>query len=427
MPRDDVILNPRTSAWSVHPDLDAALTGSPTAERPTARCSSPSSATPTAPVTPVPAPPSPPSALDADEVLATHEPGTDRGHGHDGPPAARGARGAPRRPRRCRRRLRRRLARGRRGGRPRDPRPRRASCTRSVTAATADVLAAYVEAVVLASWALAALRTRTDAVAGVTRRRPTAVVAGTADAATVDRAVIRARAQLVARGLAAHPLQHQEPRLDGATGPDRRPAHRPRRAGCGTSASCAARASAASSPSARARPRRRGWSASTTSPPARPPRPRGSCSSARASRSTPVACRSSRSTGMLGMKTDMSGVGHRPRGAGRLPRARACRCGSPGCSPSPRTPSAAGPTGPATSSRTTAAAPSRSATPTPRAASSWPTPSPTPTPTSTRPGSSTSRRSPGRRGSPSAAALAPVFATDAALHRRPRRRRCDDW
>ena len=44
--------------------------------------------------------------------------------------------------------------------------------------------------------------------------------------------------------------------------------------------------------------------------------------------------------GMLGMKTDMSGAAIVLAVLVGLPRARRCRCGSPACSPSPRTPSA---------------------------------------------------------------------------------------
>ena len=70
-------------------------------------------------------------------------------------------------------------------------------------------LPAYVESVVLASWA-SPRWTRDGAVAGC-EPAATAVVAGTTDAAVVQRAVVRARAQLVARGLAATPSNTKNP------------------------------------------------------------------------------------------------------------------------------------------------------------------------------------------------------------------------
>ena len=67
-----------------------------------------------------------------------------------------------------------------------------------------------------------------------------AVVTGTGDAEAVERAVVRARAAARRAILAATPVQHQEPRLAGRSGP------RPWRGApgstcrCGTSAGCAA-------------------------------------------------------------------------------------------------------------------------------------------------------------------------------------------
>ena len=75
--------------------------------------------------------------------------------------------------------------------------------------ATGGALAAYVEATVLASWASPRWR-RDGAVAGC-EPAATAVVAGTSDAVGVQRAVVRARAQLVARGLAATPSNTKNP------------------------------------------------------------------------------------------------------------------------------------------------------------------------------------------------------------------------
>ena len=70
---------------------------------------------------------------------------------------------------------------------------------------------------------------------------------------------------------------------------------------------------------ARARPARRGWSGWTTPPPA--PR-RTSRWSARASRSTPAACRSSRPAGMEAMKSDMAGAAAVLHAVGRARPAR---------------------------------------------------------------------------------------------------------
>ena len=87
-------------------------------------------------------------------------------------------------------------------------------------------------------------------------------------------------------------LEHEEPRLGGRAGEDRRSPVRCRGDGCGTSGPCAATASAASSPSGRAPPR----PPRLVEPPpraggARRPTLRGSCSWARASRSTPADSR----------------------------------------------------------------------------------------------------------------------------------------
>ena len=75
--------------------------------------------------------------------------------------------------------------------------------------APAGALAGYVESVVLASWASPRF-TKDGAVAGCAPAA-SAVVTGTGDAAAVDRAVVRARAQLVARGLAATPSNTKNP------------------------------------------------------------------------------------------------------------------------------------------------------------------------------------------------------------------------
>ena len=286
MPHDDVILSPRTSAWTVRPCVDDTL-----------RDLSPADPTAAVLVAPVGDGPDGDAAAraaldalgaDADTLLATHEPagtagsvttvplppgahavrrvllvgtgdGSDRGWRTAGAAVGRATRG-----------------RGRRRARRRRARPRSARSP------------AYVESVVLASWA-SPRWTKEGAVAGCEPAARPSSPART-DAAAVDRAVVRARAQLVARGLAATPSNTKNPawlarqartvaRRTGLEAPvwDER---RLRRA-----------ASAASSRWARARPRRRGWSASTTCRAAPRPRRRGSSSSARASRSTPAACR----------------------------------------------------------------------------------------------------------------------------------------
>ena len=291
--------------------------------------------------------------------------------------------------------------------------------------ASGSALAAYVETVVLASWA-SPRWTSEGAVAGCDpvadrrrhrhdgcRRRAAGGRAGPGPAR-------RPRA-------GRDPVEHQEPGLAGPPGPHRGAAHRPRGAGLGRAPAARPTASAASSPSARARPPRRGWSGSTTSP-------RG------ATAATPrvvlvgkgITFDTGGPAGQAGRRHGRHEDRHDRRrpSCSRCSRPAAsstCRCGSPACSPSPRTPSAAARTAPATSSRTTAAAPSRSATPTPRAASCWPTRSPTPTPTSTPTCWSTSPRSPARPRIALGRALAPVFATDAGLADALVGRRRDDW
>ena len=112
---------------------------------------------------------------------------------------------------------------------------------------------------------------------------------------------------------------------------------------------------------------------------------------ARASPTTPAACRSSPAWSMQTMKCDMAGAARSLAAMLAIAAARGCRSASPRTAadgrehgrPAPRC-------GPATCSRCTAARPSRCSTPTPRAGWSWPTRSARgePSPTS----SSTSRR-----------------------------------
>jgi leucyl aminopeptidase len=75
--------------------------------------------------------------------------------------------------------------------------------------ATGAALPAYVEGAVLGSWA-SPRWTKDGAVAGSEPSRE-AVVTGAADRAAVGRAVVRARAQLIARGLAATPSNTKDP------------------------------------------------------------------------------------------------------------------------------------------------------------------------------------------------------------------------
>ena len=206
MPRDDVILSPRTSAWSVCSTLEDALPHPGTAE--------PSDSVLVAAVADGPhGDAGARTALaalgaDADELLATHEPATTAGTvttvplrpgGHavrrvvlvgvgDGSAAAWRTAGAA-------------VGRATRG---------RGDVVHAVGGtATGGALAGYVEATVLASWA-SPRWTRDGAVAGC-EPAATAVVAGTSDAVGVQRAVVRARAQLVARGLAATPSNTKNP------------------------------------------------------------------------------------------------------------------------------------------------------------------------------------------------------------------------
>ncbi len=206
MPRDDVILSPATSAWSVRSTLEDALPDPDPTE--------PSDSVLVAMVADGPDGDAGARAAlaalgtDADQLLATHEPATTAGAvttvplppgGHavrrvvlvgvgDGSAAGWRSAGAA-------------VGRATRG---------RGDVVHAVGGtATGGALAAYVEATVLASWA-SPRWTRDGAVAGC-EPCTTAVVAGTSDAVGVRRAVVRARAQLVARGLAATPSNTKNP------------------------------------------------------------------------------------------------------------------------------------------------------------------------------------------------------------------------
>lgn len=208
MPRDDVLLDPATSAWSVTTDLDEALAASPTDD----------SADGTALVAAVGDPDGPGDAparaaiaalgLDADEVLATHEPRTQAGWLTTVPLAPDAYA------------VRRLVLVGVAGGSDPDWRTAAAAVGRATrgrgrvvhavgAAATGGALPAYVEAAVLASWG--SPRFTKDGPAVVTHPATEAVVAGTADATAVRRAATRARAQLLARSLALTPSNTKNP------------------------------------------------------------------------------------------------------------------------------------------------------------------------------------------------------------------------
>ncbi len=203
MPHDDVILSPRTSAWTVRASLADTL-----------RDLSP--ADPTASVLVAPVADGPDGdvtaraalvalGIDADTLVATHEPASTAGTvtAVPLPPGAHA--------------VRRVVLVGVDDGSDQAWRTAGAAVGRAtrgageVVHAVGEVAAlpAYVESVVLASWA-SPRWTRDGAVAGC-EPAATAVVAGTTDAAVVQRAVVRARAQLVARGLAATPSNTKNP------------------------------------------------------------------------------------------------------------------------------------------------------------------------------------------------------------------------
>ncbi|MFL6152969.1 MAG: leucyl aminopeptidase family protein [Ornithinibacter sp.] len=206
MPRDDVILSPRTSVWTVRPELPGALPADPAA-----------GAKPSVLVAPIgegEGGDGPVRAavsvlgLDAEAVLATHEPPTAAGTVTT-VPLAPGAHA-----------VRRVVLVGVGDGSDAAWRTAGAAVGRA-TRGTGDVLhavgdtasgsalVAYVENVVLASWA-SPRWTRDGAVTGC-EPSTTAVVTGTADDGAVRRAVARARAQLLARGLATTPSNTKNP------------------------------------------------------------------------------------------------------------------------------------------------------------------------------------------------------------------------
>lgn len=205
MPRD-VILDPATSAWSVTPGLDDALAATPEGGAddavlvvPLAEDTAPTLAALTA------------LGLDAELVLATHEPAGTAGTVTTVPLPPRAH---P---------VRRVLVVGVGEASPGDWRAAGAAVGRATRGggrvvhavgelAGTDGLAAWVEACVLASWTTPRWR-RGGPEAGAEPAREAVVTgAGTADAAeVVARAVVRARAQLVARGLAHTPSNTKNP------------------------------------------------------------------------------------------------------------------------------------------------------------------------------------------------------------------------
>ncbi len=201
---DDPILNPRTSAWGVSPTSETALG----ALRPgdardavlVAALGDAGVAGLRAALTTL--------GLDADDVLATHEPSASAGAVTPMPLRPGGHA------------VRRVLAVGVGDGSPSSWRTAGAAvgracrgCSVVVHAVGEDAdgtrMAAYVEGAVLGSWA-SPRWTGQGAVAGAEPAR-TAVVAGSVDPQVVARAATRARAQLVARGLAVTPSNTKNP------------------------------------------------------------------------------------------------------------------------------------------------------------------------------------------------------------------------
>ncbi len=202
MPRDDVLLSPRTSIWTVRPTLDELVAGTSglgddgMLVAPIADDEGPARAALLG------------LGLDAEDVLTTHEPATRAGSVTTVPlPPDTYA-------------VRRVLLVGVGDGSPgswrtagaavgRETRGRGTVVNAVGDAVTEPGLTAYVEGAVLGSWA-SPRWTRDGAVAGSEPARE-AVVTGAADPVAVGRAVVRARAQLVARGLAATPSNTKNP------------------------------------------------------------------------------------------------------------------------------------------------------------------------------------------------------------------------
>ncbi|MFQ6172908.1 leucyl aminopeptidase family protein [Oryzobacter sp. R7] len=203
MPRDDAILDPRTSAWSVTTGLEDALAAIPPRSAEDAVLVVPVGEDAAATLAPLTA-----LGLDADLVVATHEPSSTAG-AVTTVPLAPGAHP-----------VRRIVLVGSGDGSPRAWRTAGAAVGRAtrgrgrVVHAVGDVagsdgLPAWVESVVLASWTTP--RWRSDgAQAGAVPAREV-VVTGTDASAAVEHAVVRARAQLVARGLAHTPSNTKNP------------------------------------------------------------------------------------------------------------------------------------------------------------------------------------------------------------------------
>ncbi|HSF97117.1 MAG TPA: leucyl aminopeptidase family protein [Ornithinibacter sp.] len=209
MPRDDVLRNPVTSAWSVAPDLGSALVAAEAGDADPGgtalvavigREDGPGEAGARAALEAL--------GVDADTALATFEPRNTAGWlttvplapgAHpvrrvvlvgvaDGSDAAWRAAAAA-------------VGRATRG---------RSLVLHAVGAsASPSALTAYVEAAVLASWG--SPRWTREGPTVVTHPASEAVVTGTTDAASVARAVARARAQLLARGLSMTPSNTKNP------------------------------------------------------------------------------------------------------------------------------------------------------------------------------------------------------------------------
>ncbi len=205
MPNDDAVLSPRSSDWSVRPDPNEALHGAergdrdrsvlvaPVGEGPDGRADAEAAVATL--------------GVDGAALLATHEPGATAGTVTTAPLAPGSAS------------VRRVLLVGVGDGSPASWRTAGAAVGRAtrehalvvhaVGAAAGDALPAYVEGAVLGSWA-SPRWTREGAVPGAAAAGA-AVVTGASSAELVGRAVARARAQLLARGLAATPSNTKSP------------------------------------------------------------------------------------------------------------------------------------------------------------------------------------------------------------------------
>ena len=205
MPHDDAILSPGSSDWTVRPDPVEALLGADPGDRDRSVLVAPVGEGPDGRADAEAAVAS--LGVDGAALLATHEPAATVGTVTTAPLAPGSAS------------VRRVLLLGVGDGSPASWRSAGAAVGRAtrehalvvhaVGAAAGDALPAYVEGAVLGSWA-SPRWTREGAVPGAAAAGA-AVVTGTSAAELVGRAVARARAQLLARGLAATPSNTKSP------------------------------------------------------------------------------------------------------------------------------------------------------------------------------------------------------------------------